>query len=406
MSLQIDRLRQDFPALSKQSRAPLVYLDNASTTQKPRIVLDRMRDFYENHCANIHRANYLLAHEATQLWDKSRDVIRRFVGAADLGEIIFTKNATEALNLAAHSLCTQLSPGDMVVVSSLEHHSNFVPWQQLSLRFGLTLRVVHVTPDGMLDLQEFEAAMSLQPRIVALTHCSHVFGSILPIEQLTQRAKRAGATVVIDGTQMVPHRRVQLDQLECDLYAFSGHKMLGPMGVGCLYGKKALLESMPPWIFGGDMVYEVNESSSTFQYAPRKFEAGTQSVADVVGLAAAAEYLTSLDMQAVETHERALLNYCLDSLSELPGVRLHGPKNRDHRSAIVSFEVEGIHPHDVSGVLGSLNICVRSGQHCAQPLLRQLGLEGITRVSMYIYNNNQDIDRLIAGIRKAQSLFL
>ena len=406
MSFGTDRVRKDFAAFSKQAARPLVYLDNASTTQKPTVVLDRLREFYQDHCANIHRANYLLAHEATQMWDKSRETICRFVGAGESGDIAFTKNATEALNLAAYGLCSQLKSGDLVVVTSLEHHSNFVPWQQLSLRYGFSLCVVHVTPQGTLRQDEFDAAMSRQPRVVAMTHCSHVFGTIIPVERLAQQAKLAGATVVVDGTQMVPHRKVQLDQSACDLYAFSGHKMLGPMGVGCLYGKKNIFESMPAWIYGGDMVYEVNESASTFQYAPRKFEAGTQAVADVIALAAAVEYLESLDMQQIAMHERGLLTYCLDRLADIPGVRVHGPSDIEQRSAIVSFEVDGIHPHDVSGVLGSLNICVRSGQHCAQPLLRQLGLEGITRVSMYVYNNNHDIDALISGIRKAQSLFL
>lgn len=406
MGIDSLKLRHDFPIFSKAGKTPLVYLDNASTTQKPKIVLDRMRDFYENHYANIHRANYVLAHESTALWDKSREIIKRFIGAGELGELVFTKNASEALNLAAYSLCSQLKSSDLVVVSSLEHHSNFVPWQQLSKRFGFALCVVHVTPEGLLNEDEFEAAMARQPKILSLTHCSHVFGSILPIERLAERAKREGATVVIDGTQMVPHRTLNLDQLNCDLYAFSGHKMLGPMGAGCLYGKKQVFEIMPPFLLGGDMVYDVTESDSTFQYAPRKFEAGTQSVADIIGLAAAAEYLESIGMQNIADHERALLNYCLDQLTALPGVRVHGPKDRALRSSIVSFEVEGIHPHDVSGVLGSLNICARSGQHCAQPLLRQLGLEGITRVSMYIYNDNSDIDALIKGIRKAQSLLI
>lgn len=391
----------DFPIFN--NKPELVYLDSAATTQKPSCVIDALRDFYETCCANINRGSYSLSFEATKKWNESRNSIKQFLGVAQDGELIFTKNATESLNLVAYGLSSSLTPGDLIAISILEHHSNFVPWQQLSKRLGFKLEIIPADLDGNIDESLFIKILEKNPKIVALTHCSHVLGTILPIERLGRLAKDAGAKVVIDGTQMVPHSPVNLSELPVDFYAFSGHKLFGPNGIGCLYGKLTELENLPPFVFGGDMIFDVTETNTIFSKPPRKFEAGTQPIADAIGLAAAIDYLANIGMENIRKYKAELTNYLIDSLKEIPNLKIHGPNNQ--RAGLVSFSIEEIHSHDISQILSSRGVCVRSGQHCAQPLMRRMGIDSLTRVSVHIYNTKSDIDALNVGLRDVIRIF-
>ncbi|MDN6438535.1 MAG: cysteine desulfurase [Corynebacterium nuruki] len=403
-------VREDFPVLSRTVRdgRPLVYLDSGATSQRPLQVLDAERDFLLHHNAPVHRGAYQLAEEATDAYESARDRIARFVGADD-PEIAFTKNATEALNEVAFILGDRrageyaVGEGDEIVISEVEHHANLVPWQELALRTGATLRWYKATPDGRIDLDSLE--LSEKTKVVALSHQSNVTGAQLDVDEAVRRAHAVGALFVLDACQSVPHMPVDFHALDVDFAAFSGHKMLGPNGVGVLYGKKHLLEALPPFLTGGSMIEIVTMEKTTFAEPPQRFEAGTQMTSQVVGLGAAVEYLEGLGMSAVAAHEHDLTAYALEKLQEIDGLRIIGPTTAENRGSAVSFVVDGIHPHDLGQVLDDQGICIRVGHHCAWPVHRCLGVQATARASFYVYNTRDEVDALADGVRHAQEFF-
>lgn len=402
--------RTDFPLLA--ANPSLHYLDSAATSQKPRVVIDALSEYYEHDNANPHRGAYELSVRATERYHAARERIARFLGVADASRLIFTRGTTEALNLVATSWGTEhVERGDEIVVTALEHHANFVPWQQLARRKSATLRICTLTSDGRLDLDCLASLLSNRTRVVAFNHVSNALGTINPVSEIARLVRqRAGrdAIVVCDGAQSAPHLRVALDSAELadvDFYAFSGHKMLGPMGIGGLVGRRALLEGMSPYQMGGDMIEFVGDEDTTWNVLPHKFEAGTPNVADAVGLAAACDYLDSLGMGAVRSHEVALLDLALARLGDIEGLTLYGPADVGLRSGVVSFTLAGVHPHDIATVLDGEGVCVRAGHHCAQPLMRRLDVPATARASFYVYSTATDVEALAAAIRKTQALF-
>ena len=402
--------RTDFPLLA--ANPALHYLDSAATAQKPRVVLDAIRDFYERDYANPHRGAYALSVRATERYHDAREQVARFLGVGDGARLIFTRGTTEALNLVATAWGMEhVGRGDEIVVTALEHHANFVPWQQLARQRGATLAICRLTSDGRLDLDHLASLVTPRTRVVAVNHVSNALGTINPIAEITAMVRRRGAPnaiVVVDGAQAAPHLRLALDEGELgdvDFYAFSGHKMLGPMGIGGLVGKRALLEAMRPYQMGGDMIEIVGDEDTTWNVLPHKFEAGTPNVADAVGLAAACGYLESLGMGAVRSHEVTLLELALDRLDAIEGVRLYGPSDLALRSGVVSFTLEGVHPHDIATILDGEGVCVRAGHHCAQPLMRRLELPATARASFYVYSDGRDVEALTAGLEKTRALF-
>lgn len=408
--LNTEAIRQDFPILSRTVRdgQPLIYLDSGATAQRPLQVLDAERDFLTKHNAPVHRGAYQLAEEATDAYEGAREAIAAFVGAAD-EEIAFTKNATEALNEVAFVLGDsragelQVEEGDEIVVSELEHHANLVPWQELARRTGATLKWYQTTEDGRIDLDSLQ--LSEKTKVVALTHQSNVTGAVLDVKEAVRRAREVGALFVLDACQSVPHMAVDFHDLDVDFAAFSGHKMLGPNGVGVLYGKKEHLRVLPPFLTGGSMIQKVTMEGSTFADAPQKFEAGTQMTSQVVGLGAAVAYLNELGMDKVAAHEHELTAYALAQLSEIPGLRIIGPTDMHNRGSAVSMVVDGIHPHDLGQILDDQGVSIRVGHHCAWPAHTCLGVQATARASFYVYNEKWEIDRLVEGIRKAQEFF-
>jgi cysteine desulfurase/selenocysteine lyase len=401
--------RTDFPLLA--ANPGLHYLDSAATSQKPRVVLDAIRDYYEHDNANPHRGAYALSARATQRYQTARERVARFLGVADASRVIFTRGTTEALNLVATSWGMEhVGRGDEIVVTALEHHANFVPWQQLARRAGATLRICALTSDGRLDLHCLESLLSRWTRVIAFNHVSNALGTINPVAEIVRLVRESTACeaiIVCDGAQSAPHLRVALDSPELagiDFYAFSGHKMLGPMGIGGLVGRRALLESMPPYQMGGDMIEFVGDDETTWNVLPHKFEAGTPNVADAVGLATACDYLDSLGMDAVRAHELELLEMALTRLASIEGLTLYGPHDLALRSGVISFTLEGVHPHDIATVLDGEGVCIRAGHHCAQPLMRRLDVPATARASFYVYSAPADVDALVAAIRKAQAL--
>ncbi|AWT26189.1 putative cysteine desulfurase [Corynebacterium provencense] len=409
-TLDTTAVRADFPVLSRTVRdgRPLVYLDSGATSQRPLQVLDAERDFLLNHNAPVHRGAYQLAEEATDAYESARDRIARFVGAED-AEIAFTKNATEALNEVAFILGDPRSgryavkEGDEIVISEVEHHANLVPWQELAIRTGATLRWYSATPDGRIDLDSLE--LTDRTRVVALTHQSNVTGAQLDVAEAVRRAHEVGALFVLDACQSVPHMPVNFHTLDVDFAAFSGHKMLGPNGVGVLYGRKSLIEVLPPFLTGGSMIELVTMEKTTFTEPPQRFEAGTQMTSQVVGLGAAVDYLERIGMDAVAAHEHDLTAYALGQLGEIEGLRIVGPATAENRGSAVSFVVDGIHPHDLGQVLDDLGVCIRVGHHCAWPVHRCLGVQASARASFYLYNTRDEVDALAAGVRHAQDFF-
>ena len=413
-------LRADFPILGRTVRdgRPLVYLDSGATSQKPRAVLDAEREFYERHNAAVHRGAHQLAEEATDAFEAARETVGAFVGAP-AREIAFTKNATEALNLITYSLSNAawsdiagdrtralaLGPGDEVVVTEMEHHANLVPWQELCRRTGATLRWIGVTDDGRLDLADLETVVGERTKVLAFTHASNVLGTITPVRALVERARAVGALVVLDACQSVPHLPVDLPSLGVDLAAFSGHKMLGPLGVGVLWGRYDLLETMPPFITGGSMIEVVRMEGSTYADPPQRFEAGVPMAAQAVGLAAAADYLSGLGMERVHAHEQLLTGALLERLAGLPWVRVIGPTDLVDRGGAVSFVVDGVHAHDVGQVLDDLGLAVRVGHHCAWPLHRRFKVAATTRASFAPYNTLDEVDALVAGLHRVRDVF-
>ena len=406
MTLDVAAIRADFPVLSRTVRGgrPLVYLDSGATSQKPVAVLDAERAFYERHNSAAHRGAHLLGEEATDAYESARARVAAFIGA-DPGEIVFTKNATEAINLVAYAMSNagSVGPGDEVLVSELEHHANLVPWQQLCERTGATLRWFRVTPEGTLDLDL--DLITERTKIVAVTHQSNVTGVIPPVAEIARAAHEQGALVLADGAQSVPHQPVDVAALGVDFLAFSGHKMLGPYGIGVLFGRAEALEAMPPFLTGGSMIEVVRMEGSTFLPPPQRFEPGVPPAAQAVGLAAACDYLTALGMQNVAAHEEALTAYALETLSEIGGVRILGPLTTKDRGGAVSFDVTGVHPHDVGQILDEFGVAVRADHHCAWPLHRALGVAASTRASFYLYNTREEVDVLAEGIRHAQRFF-
>ncbi len=402
--LDVGAIRADFPALARTVRNgnPLIYLDSGATSQKPVQVLDAERSFYERHNGAAHRGTHLLGEEATDVYEGARAKVAAFIGA-DVGEVVFTKNATEAINLVAYTM--QASPGDEILITEMEHHANLVPWQQLCQRTGATLRWLSVTPDGRLDLDHLDQMITGRTRLVALTHQSNVTGTIPPVAEIARAAHEKGALVLADAAQSVPHQPVDVAALDVDFLAFSGHKMLGPYGIGVLFGRASLLEAMPPFLTGGSMIEMVRMEGSTFLPPPQRFEPGVPPVAEAAGLAAAIDYLTTLGMDNVAAHEESLTAHALDALREINGVRVLGPDTTKDRGGAVAFEVEGVHPHDVGQVLDELGVAVRTGHHCAWPLHRALGVQASTRATFYVYNNHAEVQALADGIRYAQRFF-
>jgi cysteine desulfurase/selenocysteine lyase len=415
--LDVEAIRADFPVLARTVRndKPLIYLDSGATSQKPVQVLDAERGFYERHNSAAHRGTHLLGEEATDVYETARAKVAAFIGA-DPGEVVFTKNATEAINLVAYAMSNaslggarsgrfQVGPGDEILITEMEHHANLVPWQQLCERTGATLRWLTVTPDGRLDLENLDTMITERTKIVAVTHQSNVTGTIPPVAEIARMAHEKGALVLADAAQSVPHQPVDVAALGVDFLAFSAHKMLGPYGIGVLFGRAELLEAMPPFLTGGSMIEVVRMEGSTFLPPPQRFEPGVPAVAEAAGLAAAVDYLTGLGMGNVAAHEESLTAHALDALREMNGLRILGPDTTKDRGGAVSFEVDGVHPHDVGQVLDELGIAVRTGHHCAWPLHRALGVQSSTRATFYVYNTHAEVDALADGIRYAQRFF-
>jgi cysteine desulfurase / selenocysteine lyase len=395
--------RADFPLLA--ANPDLHYLDSAATSQKPQAVLDAMMHYYTHDNANPHRGAYALSARATERYHDARERIARFIGVADSARVIFTRGTTESLNLVATAWGrSNVGAGDEIVITGLEHHANFVPWQQLANGVGATLRICGLTSDGRVDVEQFAELVGAKTKVVAFSHVSNALGSINPVAELAAIARRVGAITVCDGAQAAPHLPLNLDALDIDFYAFSGHKMLGPMGCGVLVGRRALLESMPPYQSGGDMIEYVGDERTTWNVLPHKFEAGTPNVADAVGLAAACEYLDGLGMAAVRTHEQELTVLATEKLLSIPDVRVYGPTPAQ-RSGVVSFTVGDIHPHDLATILDEVGVCIRAGHHCAQPLMRRLNVPATARASFYVYNTEADVDALVSGVERAREVF-
>ena len=402
--LDVARIRADFPLLQQtENDRPLVYVDNAATTQKPKQVLAAIEEYYRTANANVHRGAYTLAVRATDAYEAARDAVARFLNAPREG-VIFTRGTTEAINLVAGSYGrANVRAGDTVVVTALDHHSNLVPWQLLCQDRGATLRMVEVTPDGRIDLDDFAEAVAANPKIVAFGHVSNALGTINPAAELVRMTHAAGAVAVVDGAQSTPHLPVDVQALDCDFYAFSGHKMLGPMGRGALVAKPALLDAMPPYHGGGEMIARVYDDHSTWNELPHKFEAGTPNVEGAVGLAAAIAYLENVGMARVAEHEAALGQLARERLAAIDGVKLYGPPT--DRAGVVAFTYGDIHPHDLATTLDNEGVCVRAGHHCAQPLMRRLGVDATCRASFYLYNGPDDVEVLAGALTKAGVLF-
>ncbi|MBA3451086.1 MAG: SufS family cysteine desulfurase [Chloroflexia bacterium] len=402
------RIREDFPILasSNDRGQRLAFLDSAASSQKPDSVITAVDHYYRETNANIHRGVYDLSERATAQYEAARHMVADFVNAASAREIVFVRNTTEAINLVAHAWGRRnIHAGDLILVTTMDHHSNLVPWQLLAEEKDARLEAVRVTDDGRLDMEHLRELLALGPRLVAFPHVSNSLGTINPAAEIIQMAHEAGAVAVVDGAQSVPHMPVNVQALDADFLAFSGHKMLGPMGSGALYGKLALLEGMPPFMGGGGMIRKVSIAHSTFADVPARFEAGTPPVGDAIGLGAAVEYLQEIGMANVREHERRLTKRAVERLQDVPQLRLIGPADAESRAGVLSFTLGDIHPHDVAAILNEDNVAVRAGHHCCQPLMDRLGVIATTRASFYVYNIEDDIDRLISGLRRAQAIF-
>jgi cysteine desulfurase/selenocysteine lyase len=401
-------LRADFPVFDRPHRSgrPLSFLDSAASAPKPRAVIEALSDAYAHHYANVHRGLYELSEDATTRFEAARRAVARFIGAPSEREIVFVRNATEAINLVAYSWGrAKVRAGDLLLSTEMEHHANIVPWQQLAAETGATLAYVHITDDGHLDLDDLRAWLAKGPRLVAVTHVSNVLGTINPIGEIVAAARDAGATVLVDAAQSVPHQPVDVASLGADFVVLSGHKMLGPSGIGALWGRRDVLDAMPPFMTGGSMITRVTLDGSEWNEVPWKFEAGTPAIAEAMGLAAAIDYLEKLGMNRVRAHERQLFEAAWTALDALGGVRLLGPASADEHAGVLSFVVDGVHPHDVATLLDAEGIAVRAGHHCAQPVVLRYDLPATTRASFYVYNDLDDVERLAAGIHGVQRVF-
>jgi cysteine desulfurase/selenocysteine lyase len=404
-TFDVTRVRADFPILTQQVYGkPLVYLDNAASAQKPQQVIDAVSNFYGTGYASIHRGLYSLSERATETYESTRNTVQRFIGARDVREIVFVRGTTEAINLVAQTYGrTHFRPGDEIVISAMEHHSNLVPWQMLCEDKGAFLRVVPISDEGELLLQEFEKLLSPRTRLVAVAHVSNVLGTINPIRQICEMAHSHNIPVLVDGAQAVPHLAVNVQELDCDFYAFSGHKLFGPTGVGILYGKATLLEAMPPYQGGGHMISSVTFEKTLYNSLPAKFEAGTPNIAGTIGLGVAIEYLNRIGIEAITAYERELLSYATEALSEIRELRLIGTAKQ--KTGVLSFVLDGIHPHDIGSILDREGIAIRAGHHCAQPLMTRFGVPATARASLVFYNTKEEIDALVSGIRKVLDVF-
>lgn len=407
MPLDINNIRKDFPIFQRETKpgTQLVYLDSTATSQKPMAVIEAMDSYYRRSNANIHRGVHLLAEEATSLYEEARVKIAKFINAPSAHQIIYTRNTTESINLVAYSWArANLRTGDLVILTEMEHHSNLVPWQILQAERGIRLDFIPVTEEGLLDLDAYKKLLARNPKLVSFTHMSNVLGTINPAAEIIRLAHAAGALTLVDGAQSVPHFKVDVQALDADFLAFSGHKMCGPTGIGILYGKMDLLEAMPPFLGGGDMIKEVKLHSFRTNALPYKFEAGTPAIAEAVGFGAAVDYLSSIGMDAIAAHEHEITEYALERLEEIPGVRVFGP-SAEHKGGVAAFTLEGVHPHDVAQILDQDGIAVRAGHHCAQPLHEKFGLPATSRASFYLYNRKEEVDLLVNGIYKVKELF-
>lgn len=405
--LDLSKIRADFPILSRAVRpgVPLIYLDSTATAQKPVAVLSAMDSYYRLNNANIHRGIHTLAEEATAMYENGRELVAKFINSPSAKQVIFTRNASESLNLVAYTFArANLRSGDVILLTEMEHHSNLVPWQMLSAERGVRLEFIPVTEDGLLDLEAYKKLLEFQPKLVAFTHMSNVLGTINPAGEIIHLAHIAGAVTLVDAAQSVPHIPVDVQALDVDFLAFSAHKMLGPTGIGALYGKTALLESMPPFLGGGDMIKAVHLRTFTSNTIPHKFEAGTPSIAEAIGFGAAVEYLTGVGMDAIAAYEHEIIAYALERLEEIPGVKVFGPA-AEKKGGVASFTLEGVHPHDVAQILDGEGVAVRAGHHCAQPLHEKFGLPATTRASFYLYNTRAEVDKLVEGIYKVKNIF-
>lgn len=404
-SFDVERIRKDFPILqTKVHGHPLVYLDNAATSQKPRAVIDALVRYYEGENANIHRGVHYLSQIATEEFEKARETVRAFLNAARASEIIFTRGTTEALNLVAQTYGkANVGPGDEVLITTMEHHSNIVPWQMLCEEKGAKLRVAPMNDEGELLLAEYEKLLGSKTKVVAVGHVSNALGTINPLKQMIAAAHAKGAVVVVDGAQAVPHLKVDVQDLDADFYAFSGHKMYGPTGIGVLYGKQALLEAMPPWQGGGDMISSVTFEKTTYNKVPHKFEAGTPDMAGVAGLKAAIEYMNGIGIEKIAAHEHELLVYATEAIGAIEGVRLIGTARE--KAGVLSFVLDEVHPHDIGTILDQQGIAVRTGHHCAQPVMERFSIPATVRASFAVYNTKGEIDALARGIRKVREVF-
>jgi cysteine desulfurase/selenocysteine lyase len=401
----VEAVRRDFPILAQQVHGrPLVYLDNAATSQKPTAVIDAISSYYLRDNANIHRGVHLLSERATAAYERARQVVQRFVNAREARELVFVRGTTEGINLVAQAYARRvLKPGDDIVVTVLEHHSNFVPWKMACEETGARLRVAGISDRGELRMDDFERLIGERTRLVALGHVSNALGTINPVADIVRLAHARGVPVLVDGAQAVPHFPVDVQALDCDFYAFSGHKLFGPTGIGVLYGKAKVLDAMPPWQGGGDMISSVTLEEVTYNTLPAKFEAGTPDIAGAIGLAAAIEYLESIDLAAAARHEAALLDYAVERLSALPDVSMVGLAKE--RAGVVSFVMDNVHPHDIGTVLDTEGVAIRTGHHCCQPLMHRLGVPATARASIAFYNTREDIDRLVAGLARVREVF-
>lgn len=402
----INRVQQDFPILQQKiNDKPLIYLDSTASSQKPVCVIEAMDDYYRNYNANVHRGIYQMSEKASAAYEDARKRIARFVNAKSWREIIFTRNATESINLVAYSWgLTNLKVGDVIITSEIEHHANIIPWQQLAAKTGATVKYIPVDSQGYLDMETFANWLTPAVKLVAITQMSNVLGTIPPIEDMIRQAHEVGALVLIDGAQSVPHLPVDVQNLDCDFLAFSSHKMLGPTGLGVLWARRNILADMPPFMTGGDMIKRVTFEGAEWNDLPWKFEAGTPAIAEVIGLGVAVDYLNQLGMSNIRQHEIELTGYALEKLNQVEGLRIYGPQDSHQRGGAVSFTMGNIHPHDIAAVLDGEGIAVRAGHHCAMPLHDKLGLTATTRASFYVYNTTADVDRLVEGLDKAREL--
>ncbi|GMV03740.1 MAG: putative cysteine desulfurase [Gemmatimonadota bacterium] len=405
--LDVGALRREFPALHQEVNGkPLVYLDNAATSQKPRAVLDALSTYYAEDNANVHRGIHELSRRATVAYERAREKVARFINASAPAEVVWTRGTTEAINLVAHAWGSYaLKEGDEILLTVMEHHSNLVPWQLLARRTGARLRYIELDDQGRLVLDDLPSLLTERTKLVAVTHVSNALGTVNPVKEIVAAAKAVGARVLVDGAQGAVHTRVDVQALGADFYAFSGHKMCGPTGVGALWARRNLLETMEPWQGGGEMIQFVERDMSTWAEVPHKFEAGTPNIAGAVGMGAAVDFLSGLDWDAVAAHERDLVAYALERLAEVPGITLYGPRSPEERSAVVSFTLGDAHPHDISTILDSEGVAVRAGHHCAQLVMKHFGVSATARASFYLYNTRDEVDRLVEGLGVVQGIF-